>query len=147
MRNDRSVASALLGLAGVVIGAASLQAGEQIAIAGSTTVKPIVDQAVKVFGNNRADAEFVVGAGGSGQGVKLVGGGNIQIGMASRNLKDDEKAAYPDLVPTKIGLDGIVFVVNSQNPLKALTRSQAKDVFTGKINNWKELGGSDARSY
>jgi len=134
----------LVGFAGVVWGAAALQAGEQIKIAGSTTVKPIVDQAVKAFGKTHADAEFVVGAGGSGQGIKLVGAGEVQIGMSSRNLKDNEKVEYPDLVPTKIGVDGIVFVVHGQNPVKALSTGQAKDIFTGKITNWKQVGGSDA---
>ncbi|MGO9112195.1 MAG: phosphate ABC transporter substrate-binding protein [Thermoguttaceae bacterium] len=134
----------VVGIAGVMLGAVSLQAGEQIKIAGSTTVKPIVDQAVKTFGKTHADAEFVVGAGGSGQGIKLVGAGNVHIGMASRNLKDAEKVEFPDLVPTKIGLDGIVFVVHGQNPVKSLTTGQAKDIFTGKITNWKEIGGNDA---
>jgi len=127
-----------------VFGEVSLQAGEQIKIAGSTTVKPIVDQAVETFGKTHADAEFVVGAGGSGQGIKLVGAGNVHIGMASRNLNVAEKVEFPDLVATKIGLDGIVFVVHGQNPVKSLTTAQAKDIFTGKITNWKEIGDNDA---
>ena len=129
-----------VGFAGTV----NLVSAEQITVAGSTTVKPIVDKAVLEYQKTHADIQFAVGAGGTGQGVKLAGGGEVQIGMASRTLKPEEKAAFPDLVAKKIGLDGIALVVHGENPVKQITTQQAKDVFTGKITNWKELGGNDA---
>jgi phosphate transport system substrate-binding protein len=127
-----------------LIGSASLACGEQITIAGSTTVKPIIDKGTVEYQKIHTEAQFAVGAGGSGQGVKLAGGGGVQIGMASRALKKEEAAAYPDLVATKIGLDGIAIIVNGSNPIKQITAQQVKDVFAGKITNWKDLGGSDA---
>ena len=110
---------------------------------GSTTVKPVVDKAVPEYQKTHADIQFAVGAGGTGQGVKLAGGGEVQIGMASATLKQEEKATFPDLVAKKIGLDGIAIVVHGDNPVKHITTQQVKDLFTGKISNWK-LGGNDA---
>ena len=81
---------------------------EQVSVAGSTTVKPIMDKATQEYQKSHSDVKFVVGAGGTGQGVKLAGTGEVMIGMASRALKDKEKSQYPELVSTKIGLDGIV---------------------------------------
>ena len=51
--------------------------------------------------------------------------------------------AYPELVPFKIGLDGIAVIINSSNPIKAVTKEQVQDIYTGKITNWKEIGGND----
>lgn len=117
---------------------------QQITIAGSSTVKPVVDEAVKLYGKSHPDLKFVVGAGGSGQGIKAVAKGEVQIGMSSRDLRDAEKAESPDLVATRIGLDGIALVVHKNNAVKSITTQQVVDVFTGKIKNWKELGGADA---
>jgi len=117
---------------------------QQITVAGSTTVKPIVDEAVKEFGKKNAAVKFAVGAGGSGQGIQAAGKGEVQIGMASRGLKDKEKADFADLQSVRIGIDGVALVVHKNNSVKAIATQQVVDVFTGKIKNWKELGGSDA---
>jgi phosphate transport system substrate-binding protein len=120
------------------------EAGEKISIAGSSTVKPVVEKAVKSFKTQHPDVDFVVGGGGSGHGVKSAGKGEVQIGMASRNIKDKETAQFPDLKPVKIGIDGIAIVVNKKNPINSITSDQVRDIFTGKITNWKDLGGEDA---
>jgi phosphate transport system substrate-binding protein len=116
----------------------------QLNIAGSTTVKPIVDKAAEAYQKLHPETQFAVGAGGSGQGIKLAGSGEVQIGMSSRDLKSEEKTQYPNLNSVKIGLDGIAIVVNAANPVKQITAQQVVDVYTGKITNWKDLGGQDA---
>ena len=84
-----------------------------------------------------------MGGGGSSNGIKLAGEGQVQIGMASRDLKTNEKTVYPGLTAVRIGTDGIVLVVNADNPVEMLTTRQVRDIFTGKIKNWKEVGGKD----
>ncbi len=120
------------------------QGGEQITVAGSSTIRPIVQKATAEFKKTHPDIKFVVGGGGSSHGVKSVATAQVIIGMASRNLKDKETAEWPDLVPTTIGRDGIALIVSSKNPISKITKQQVQDIYTGKITNWKELGGQDA---
>jgi len=79
---------------------------------------------------------------GSSAGVKNTIDGTSEIGMASRDLKDEEKSA--GLKETQIALDGIAIITHKNNEIKDLTTSQIKDIYTGKITNWKEVGGKDA---
>jgi len=117
---------------------------EKITTAGSSTIRPIVDKAAKDFKKTHPDVSFIIGGGGSSHGVKAAGSGEVNIGQASRNIKDKEMKAYPNIVPFKIGLDGIAIIVNSSNTVSAITKEKIQDIYTGKITNWKELGGNDA---
>jgi len=123
---------------------ATSQAQELITTAGSSTIHPIVDDAAKAFSKQHPNVRFVVGGGGSSHGVKAVGTNEVNIGQASRDIKDKEMKDYPNLVPFKIGLDGVAIIVNAGNPLNAITKKQVQDIYTGKISNWKELGGNDS---
>ncbi len=118
--------------------------GDQITVAGSSTVRPIVKKAAAEFKKTHPDVEFVIGGGGSSHGVKSVATGQVTIGMASRDLKGKETTEWPGLVPVSIGRDGIALIVNSRNPISKITKQQVQDIYTGKITNWKELGGKDA---
>ena len=118
-------------------------AAEKITTAGSSTIRPIVDKAAKAFKKTHSDVSFVIGGGGSSHGVKAAGTGEVNIGQASRDIKTNEMETYPNLVPFKIGLDGIAIIVNSSNSLTAITKEQVQDIYTGKITNWKEIGGND----
>ncbi|MHB8810522.1 MAG: phosphate ABC transporter substrate-binding protein [Desulfobulbaceae bacterium] len=122
---------------------ATAQAEETITTAGSSTIHPIVDAAAKAFKANHPEVNFVVGGGGSSHGVKAAGTGEVQLGQCSRFLKDKEMQEYPDLVPFKIGLDGVAVIVNTDNGLTSITKEQVQDIYTGKVTNWKELGGKD----
>ena len=117
---------------------------EKITTAGSSTVRPIIQKASIIFKQTHPDVTFVVGGGGSSHGVKAAGTGEVQIGQASRYIKEKEMKTYPDIVPFKIGLDGIAVIVNSSNPINAITKQQVQDIYTGKIANWKDVGGKDA---
>jgi phosphate transport system substrate-binding protein len=132
-------------LALLVTTAAIAMAADQITVAGSTTVKPIIDAAVQQYKKKNPNITFVVGAGGSSQGIQLVGNGAVNIGMASRPLEERETQQWSDLVMHKIGLDGVVLVANAGNAVTGLTREQVQNIYTGKITNWKELGGVNAR--
>lgn len=121
-----------------------LQATERITTGGSTSVSSIVNMASFVFKKTNHDASFIVNGGGSSFGIKAVGSGKITIGQSSRNLKEKEMLEYPDIVPFKIGMDGVAMVVNAKNPVKKITKQQVQDIYTGKITNWKYLGGDDA---
>jgi phosphate transport system substrate-binding protein len=120
-------------------------ASDHITIAGSTTVKVIVVAAVQEYKKRNPTVEFVVGEGGSGQGIRLAGEGAVSIGMVSRPLDDAENQRWSDLVKRTIGLDGVALVANATNPVRNLTSEQIQNIYTGKITNWKELGGPNAR--
>mgnify|MGYP001574684103 CR=1 FL=1 len=94
--------------------------------------------------------EFIaVTGGGSGTGLSSLISGTCDIAMSSRNIKEKEVslAKQKGIVPTeiKVALDGLAVVVNPANPIDKLTMQQLADIFDGKITNWKEVGGKDAR--
>jgi len=114
-----------------------------LSLAGSTTVEPIASKAAEVYMEKHPDVKVTVQGGGSGTGIKMVGEGTVDIGNASRKIKDKEKDLYPDLVGTIIAYDGIAIVVHPSNPVENLTKQQLQDIYAGKITNWKEIGGED----
>lgn len=78
---------------------------------------------------------------GSGTGIESVSNGSCDIGLASRDLKDEETAK--GLEQTTIALDGIAIIVNENNPIDDISIDQIASVYTGKITNWSDVGGSD----
>ena len=117
---------------------------DEIKIGGSSTVKPIIEKAAKLFKGKHPGVKIIIGGGGSSKGVAGAADGIFDIGMASRELKDTEKAKHPDIKAYTIGRDGLAIVVNSQNTLTDITLDQVKQAYTGQINNWKVIGGADA---
>ncbi|RLG04501.1 MAG: hypothetical protein DRN54_00790, partial [Thaumarchaeota archaeon] len=112
-------------------------------VAGSTTVTPIVEEAARRFSELYPGFRISVAAIGSGPGIKAVGGGEVDIGMASRDLKEEEFKRWPDLKPFKIAMDSIAIVVHPSNPVNELTLEQVAKIFAGEIRNWREVGGPD----
>lgn len=113
----------------------------EIQLAGSTSVQPLAEELAAVFMEKNPDVKIDIQGGGSSAGVKAAAEGVADIGMASRELKDEEKTS---VTPTVIAKDGIAVVVNSGNVVGDLTMDQVKGIFSGEISNWKELGGADA---
>ena len=113
-----------------------------ISMVGSTSMEKFANALSEAFMEKYPDvtvsAQFV----GSGAGVEAVLNGTADIGNSSRNLKDEEKEK--GAVENIVAIDGIAVVVDPANGVADLTREQLADVYTGKINNWKDLGGSDA---
>ncbi len=114
-----------------------------ITVAGSTSVQPFSEVLAEEFQADNAGVQVNVQGGGSSQGVEAAISGAAQIGAASRDLKDEEKAKA-NLIVTPIALDGVAVVVNPTNKLSALTSEEIKNIYVGNIKNWKELGGDDA---
>ena len=79
---------------------------------------------------------------GSGSGITAVSEGSCDIGLASRDLKDEE--AEQGLTGTVVAKDGICVVVNTENTITALTLDEIAQIFSGEITNWSEVGGEDA---
>ena len=109
---------------------------------GSTSMEKVIGALGEVFQNENKDVKFTYNPTGSGSGISAVSEGRCDIGLSSRALKDDEKAS--GLVETVLAYDGIAVIVHPENTVENLTMEQLADVYTGKITNWKELGGNDA---
>lgn len=112
-------------------------------IAGGTAHVPVMKEAAKRIMETNRDIRISVAGGGSGVGVQKVGEGLVQIGNTGRPLKDTEKEKY-GLESFPFAIDGVAIVVNPGNSVSALDKAQLIDIFTGKIKNWKEVGGADA---
>jgi phosphate transport system substrate-binding protein len=110
-------------------------------ISGSTTVLPIAQEAADMFMDENPDVTVNVQGGGSSVGISNVAEGVVDIGDASRGLKDEEKSL--GLVDHEIALDVISVIVNPDVPVGDLTGEQVKGIFTGAITNWSEIGGPD----
>lgn len=121
----------------------------KITLEGSTTVLPIAQRAAEEMMDANDKIEISVRGGGSGVGVNSLIAKKCDIAMASRSIKDSElqKAASNGVQPKAyvIAMDGIAVVVNPSNPVRSLSKAQVKNIFTGKISNWKEVGGNDEK--
>jgi len=134
--------SLLAGFA-LLLSASAAHAGI-ITSAGSTTVQPAMKACSIAYKNSHADMQFIIAGGGSSKGVKTVAKGKVDIGRASRAIKDKESASYPNMKTFKVGTDGVVLVVHADNPISDLSSAQVEQLFKGEISNWKAIGGSDA---
>ncbi|MBN2003448.1 MAG: phosphate ABC transporter substrate-binding protein [Anaerolineae bacterium] len=114
-----------------------------ISVAGSTTVQPLAEKMAEVYSAANPDVKIDVAGGGSSAGVKAAGDGTADIGAASRAIKDSELQEYPDLVIFEIARDGIAIVTHPEVPVDGLTKDQVRDIFSGVITNWSEVGGPD----
>lgn len=111
-------------------------------ISGGTAHIPVMKEAAKRIMQHNPDIQISIAGGGSGVGIKQVGEGLVDIGNSGRKPTDDEIAKY-GLEMFKWAIDGVGVVVNPQNPVKALGKTQLQEVFAGKIANWRQLGGPD----
>lgn len=116
----------------------------RVQLAGSTSVQPHAENLAKAYMANQSGVTVLVQGGGSSAGVTAVGEGTADIGMSSRNITASEMAKYPDLKPVAICVDGIAFIVHPSNSVSSLTLNQARDIFTGNVTNWAQVGGKNA---
>lgn len=110
-----------------------------ITIAGSTSVQPFSEVLAEEFMAQYPGVKINVQGGGSSQGLEATRTGVAQIGASSRELKPEEKSFHEYL----IARDGIVVIVNPANPVEDLTLEEVRLIFSGQIDNWKEIGGPD----
>ena len=122
----------------------SAAGSKTIRVSGSTTVLPIAQNAADAFMTANPGTNIQVSGGGSGVGIQQIGDKLVDIGMSSRDLTKDEVTKYKDFVVTPVALDGIAVIVNPANNLiNSLTIAQIRDIYSGKITNWKDVGGKD----
>ncbi|MBD3182213.1 phosphate ABC transporter substrate-binding protein PstS family protein [Candidatus Poribacteria bacterium] len=120
---------------------------EELIINGSTTVLPIAQKVAEVYMKMYPEVSISVSGTGSGDGIKALIDGTTDIANASRFIKGSEinKAIENGVFPVahRVALDSIVPVIHPSNTVNDLTMGQLKDIYTGKITNWKEVGGPD----
>jgi phosphate transport system substrate-binding protein len=118
--------------------------GKEITIKGSTTVLPIAQAAAEVFMEKHPSVNISVQGGGSGVGITSLIEKTCDIADSSRKIKDEETAKAKgngvDVNEITIAMDGIAMIVHPSNKISSLTRQQIKDIYTGKVSDWSELG-------
>ena len=115
-------------------------------IKGSDTVLPVAQQTAERFMALNPDARITVTGGGTGVGISALLDGTTDIAMASRPIKFSEKmkvkSAGKEVEEVIVAYDALAIVVHPSNPVTNLTREQLEGIFTGRITNWKEVGGA-----
>lgn len=118
-----------------------------ITIKGSDTMVHLMSSLTEEYMKRYPEAQLSVTGGGSGTGIAALLNGTTNICASSRDMQQKERdealSRGINVVEKTIAYDGIAVIVNPDNPIGELTMSQIKDIFTGKIKNWKELGGPD----
>ena len=112
-----------------------------ISISGSTSVGPLMEKIQEKYEEENSNVTLEIQQNGSGAGIKDVISGISEIGMSSRELKDEEKTSVQG---TTVAYDGIALLVNPNNPVKNISLDDVRKIYTGEITNWKELGGKDS---
>jgi phosphate transport system substrate-binding protein len=140
-----ALVSMLVALAVFGAGCTSSTTGAKLQLAGSTTVQPHAEALAKAFQANNSGIQVFVQGGGSSAGVTAVGTGTADIGMSSANLSQSQLAQYPNLKAVPIAVDGIALIVNPQNSVNNLTLNQVRDIYTGNVTNWNQVGGANAK--
>ena len=112
-----------------------------ISISGSTSIGPFMEKIQEKYEEENSGVTLEIQQNGSGAGIKDVISGISEIGMSSRELKDDEKTSVQGTI---VAYDGIALLVNPENPVKNISLEDVKKIYTGEITNWKELGGDDS---
>ena len=139
----------LYGVLMVLFMAAAPLVAEEVVIKGSTTVLPIAQKVAEAYMAQYPDIRISLSGGGSGNGIKAIIDGTAHIGNASRFIRHKEvelavsKGVYP--VPFRVALDAIVPIVHPGNSVENLMRAQIKDIYLGRIKDWKEVGGTPGR--
>lgn len=109
-----------------------------ISLNGSTSVGPVMDKLAEAYKGLNPDVSIDIQQTGSGAGITSATEGTCDIGMSSRELKQEELDA--GLTEMKIADDGIAVIVNLENPIENITSDEIMKIYTGEINNWSEIG-------
>ena len=125
----------------VLVGCGNNEPTGAVTTDGSTSMEKVIGGLGEAFQNDTGIA-FTYNPTGSGAGIQAVQEGRCDIGLSSRDLKDEEKEA--GLTATVLAYDGIAIIVNPENTVSDLSVEQIAKIYTGEITNWSELGGKDA---
>ena len=135
-----AAASSTSAAAGSTASSAAAALSGNVATGGSTSMKNVIAALTEGFAEVEPGVTVSYDPTGSGAGITGATDKTLDIGLSSRALKDDEKA---DVEGTTIALDGIAIIVNNASKVENLTVDQLKQMFTGEITNWSEVGGDD----
>lgn len=122
---------------------------ETVTVKGSDTMVILGQRWAEIYMKGHPQAKIQVVGGGSGTGFAALQNGMTDIAQSSRPIKDKERQSIKarfnqEVSEYTVARDGVTIYVHEGNPLKALTMAQLKDLYTGKITNWKQVGGSDS---
>lgn len=123
------------------LSAAGCSSGGKVTTDGSTSMEEVIGALGEAF-EEEEEITVTYNPTGSGSGIKAVSEGRCDIGLSSRELKDEEKA--DGLAETVLAYDGIAIIVNPENPVSDLDVETIAKIYTGEITNWKDAGGNDA---
>ena len=135
-----AAASSTSAAAGSTASSTAAALSGNVATGGSTSMKNVIAALTEGFAEVEPGVTVSYDPTGSGAGITGATDKTLDIGLSSRALKDDEKA---DVEGTTIALDGIAIIVNNASKVEDLTVDQLKQMFTGEITNWKDVGGDD----
>ena len=113
----------------------------KISLAGSTSMEKLCESMMEGFMEKYPDVTVTTEYTGSGAGLESLAAGSVDIGNASRHVKDEEKSN--GAVENVVALDGIAVIVDKENQVTDLSKEELKGIYTGEIKNWNELGGKD----
>ena len=116
-------------------------AAGRLTFAGSTTMQPLVERLAVLYREQYPNVELEIAAGGSVVGINAVQDGSADIGMASRELRDEEM--MPGVERYHVASDALAIIVHPTNPVRQLTFEQLQGIYTGEITNWQEVAGED----
>ncbi len=145
----RTIKAMMTGMAAMLLAAGTAMAGggSEIVVDGSTTVGPIAKAFAENYMAKHPEVNITVSESGSGNGAKSLINAACDVATMSRPMKGSEKKAAQDagILPIEhvVAMDGIAVVVNNRNPVAGLTIEQIREIYTGKIRRWSELGGPD----
>lgn len=119
------------------------QTGGTVSTDGSTSMEKVIGALGESFKEQNSGVTFTYNPTGSGTGITAVAEGRCDIGLSSRNLKDEEIAK--GLKQTVLAYDGIAVIVNPENPVADLDLDTIAKIYKGEITNWKDVGGNDGQ--
>lgn len=125
----------------MLAGCGNTKTTDSVSTDGSTSMEKVIGALGEAFQNDTG-ISFTYNPTGSGSGIKAVQEGRCDIGLSSRDLKEEEKAS--GLTGTVLAYDGIAVIVNPENPVSNLSVETITKIYTGEISNWSEVGGNDA---
>jgi phosphate transport system substrate-binding protein len=131
--------------------AANMTLSRSVTISGSSTVMPLAEAAAEEFNLRQKDYVVTVSAGGTGAGILGIAERKNDIAMASRRITEEERQAFNGTFQEfLVGMDGISIAVSDeifQGGVKSLSSRQLREIYSGNISNWKDVGGPDRLIY
>lgn len=142
MKKIITIVMAIAMFAGVLTGCGTRGGNGQATVAtdGSSSMEKVIGYLGESYMEENTNVKITYNPTGSGSGIQAVADGRCDIGLSSRDLKDEEAV---NLSGTVVAIDGIAVIVNPENPVIDLSVAQIAEIFEGKITNWQEVGGAD----